>query len=154
MKKRFIISESDRKEILSMYGVLNESVRDITIKGVVYGDVNDTLPNSKVEILSGNKILNRAMSDDSGEFNVTINTDNQTLTIRCSNTNEGYPSSTTEIDVKEGTNTYEVKLKLTSKERQDVKVTKKIQQISGVVYNREGDVLEDVEISISFDGQV
>jgi hypothetical protein len=154
MKKRFIISESDRKEILSMYGVLNESVRDITIKGVVYGDVNDTLPNSKVEILSGNKILNRAMSDDSGEFNVTINTDNQTLTIRCSNTNEGYPSSTTEIDVKEGTNTYEVKLKLTSKERQDVKVTKKIQQISGVVYNKEGDVLEDVEISISFDGQV
>ena len=80
MKNKFIISENDRRSILSMYGVLNESLIEYTFKGVVKDSSTDqpVIEKSPIKIVEkdSNKTIGGGVTDIDGKFNIKIKLDN------------------------------------------------------------------------------
>ena len=152
MRTNFTISESDRRSILSMYNLIVETVREITISGVVKDEVGNPLNGSKVEFLDQNdKLLKGTISDDEGNYVILLNSDNGDFKLRVSNNNLGYPVSVFNIEVKEGQNNYKLDVDLKSKERKEVVVTKKIQEVSGKIYDKDGLIVNGVKITATSD---
>ncbi len=83
MRSRFIISESDRRNILSMYGLLTEEEREITINGTVIDEKNETVIGAKITIYKDEKLLTGTRSDDIGQYEIKLNADNGDLIIKC-----------------------------------------------------------------------
>jgi hypothetical protein len=80
MKNRFVISENDKRSILSMYGLLTEEVVEYAFKGKVVGDddVKIEIPkiNIKKEIGTEKKIVGGLNGDSEGNFDGKIKLDN------------------------------------------------------------------------------
>lgn len=152
MRNKITISESDRRSILSMYNLITETVREITISGVVKDEISNPLNGSKVEFLDQNdKLLKGTISDDNGNYVLLLKSDNGDFKLRVSNNNLGYPASVFNIEVKEGQNNYKLDIDLKSKERKEVVVTKKIQEVSGKVYDKDGLIINGVKITATSD---
>ena len=152
MRNKITISESDRRSILSMYNLITESEREVTISGVVKDEGGNPLNGSKVEFLNQNdKLLKGTVSDDDGNYVLVWNVDNGDFKLRVSNNNLGYPASVFNIEVKEGQNNYKLDVDLKSKERKEVTVTKKIQEVSGKVYDKDGLIINGVKITATSD---
>ena len=82
MRSRFVISESDRRNILSMYGLLTEEEKK-KIKGIVvrFEDINDPIsdtpaPNVKIDLFKRNdnsgfedlELIESTKTDSNGNF--------------------------------------------------------------------------------------
>jgi hypothetical protein len=126
MKNRFVISENDRRSILSMYGLLNEEIKDYTISGVVKDKNNEPVSYVKVTITS----------DDSNEKSINTTTD--------------FDGNFTIIAKLDDTKTYYINIK--SKEHLEYKETidkNKTSNLSIVLTPSEGEIktLQDFVIS-------
>jgi hypothetical protein len=77
MKKNpFIITENDRRNILSMYGILMETINDYTFSGVIKGKDDLSIIGVKCEIIDdSNKQSGRTISDSEGKFTITTKLD-------------------------------------------------------------------------------
>jgi len=77
MKNRFVISENDRRSILSMYGLLNESLESYTFKGTVKTDRGEFLELCQVIVIDeNNKVVKGSSTDVNGNFTLTVSLDN------------------------------------------------------------------------------
>jgi hypothetical protein len=131
-----------------MYNLITESIREITISGVVKDEGGSPLGGSKVEFLGNeDKSLKGTITNDEGEYLLTFNSDNGDFKLRATNNNLGYPASLFNIKISENQNTYKLDLDLKSKERKEVVVTKKFQEVSGIVYDKNGLVVNGVIIT-------
>ena len=126
MKNRFVISENDRRSILSMYGLLNEEMKDYTISGVVKDKNNEPVSYVKVTITS----------DDSNEKSINTTTD--------------FDGNFTIIAKLDDTKTYYINIK--SKEHLEYKETidkNKTNNLSIVLTPSEGEIKTLHELVIS-----
>lgn len=75
-KNHFIISENDRRSILSMYNLITEDVKSITFNGKVTTEDNELASFVKVYIKDDtNKTISVAGTDEEGNFILTTNLD-------------------------------------------------------------------------------
>ena len=150
MKNKFIISENDRQNILSMYGLLTEEKRTIKITGkTIASGVGVGM--SIVELLDENKKqLTPAIKvkcDVDGDYEINVELDNGKYFLSTVNTGEGYPLVYKEFIVVSNKNDYKEDIEFELKGRQEVKFAIKKPTISGKVTNTKGDVLRSVKIT-------
>jgi hypothetical protein len=76
-KNHFIITESDRFNILSMHGLLTEDVLDYTFEGTVTSSIDkENLEYVNVSIVSDNKTIGFSVTDSEGKYSITSKLDN------------------------------------------------------------------------------
>jgi hypothetical protein len=75
-KNHFIITESDRINILSMHGLLTEDVSEYTFEGTVTSSLDkENLEYVNVSIVSDNKTIGFSMTDSEGKYSITSKLD-------------------------------------------------------------------------------
>ncbi len=117
MKRQFLITESDRQNILSMYGLLTEGeLTNVKITGRILDEQDVPYPNENIILLdNNNKPITNTSSDDDGNFTLSIpkiNSGDYKLKFSYSNITKPIKIVTTEInvgDVKPGESNVEVK---------------------------------------------
>lgn len=76
MKSRFVISENDRRSILSMYGLLNEEVLDYVFEGTVTSSSNENLEYVTINVFNESKKIAYTMTDVDGKYKISLKLDN------------------------------------------------------------------------------
>jgi hypothetical protein len=145
-----IITENDRQNILSMYGLLTEEKRIIKITGKTIGsDVG--VSSSFIELLDKNKNKLtpsiRTQSDIDGNYEINVELDNGKYFLSAVNTVEGYTLVFKEFNVVSNKNNYEENILFEIKRQEEVKLTAKKPNISGKITNTKGNVLRFVKIT-------
>lgn len=151
MKRQFLITESDRQNILSMYGLLTEGeLTNVKITGRVLDESDVPYPNENIILLdNNNKPITNTSSDDEGNFTLTItkiNSGEYKLKFSYSNITKPIKIETTEInvgDVKPGESNVEVK------QVDEIVVSKLKLTTLNIKFNKPLD--EDVKYSITTD---
>ncbi len=154
MRDRFIISESDRQSILSMYGLLTEEERDYTFKGRILGSDGDYSIGARVSIVGENKeFVGGVTTDTNGSY---------TLNVKLDNTKIYYiiVKATKETDIEEkivNMDKFVQTINLNfvkSKQREEVKVTttRSVRFLLNVK-DTEGNEITDYNLSVKSKGQ-
>jgi len=151
VKRQFLITESDRQNILSMYGLLTEGeLTNVKITGRVLDEKDEPYPNENIILLdNNNKPITNTSSDDEGNFTLTItkiNSGEYKLKFSYSNITKPIKIETTEInvgDVKPGESNVEVK------QVDEIVVSKLKLTTLNIKFNKPLD--EDVKYSITTD---
>ena len=151
MKRQFLITESDRQNILSMYGLLTEGeLTNVKITGRILDEKDVPYPNENIILLdNNNKPITNTSSDDEGNFTLTItkiNSGDYKLKFSYSNITKPIKIETTEInvgDVKPGESNVEVK------QVDEIVVSKLKLTTLNIKFNKPLD--EDVKYSITTD---
>lgn len=121
IKNRFILNENDRRNILSMYGLLVEEVKDVIISGVVTDDSN-TPRSGKVYLKDTNgKIIKQQNTDFDGNYSINANLEINKSYIIVFKDDE--TQRETPFDLEVGNETTIVK---------NLKITLKVLELSGV----------------------
>ena len=76
MRSRFVISESDRQNILSMYGILSEEVLDYVFEGTVTSSSNENLEYVTINVFNESKKIAYTMTDVDGKYKISLKLDN------------------------------------------------------------------------------
>jgi hypothetical protein len=71
-KNHFIITEGDRQNILSMYGLLNEEVLDYTFEGTVTSSSNENLEYVTINVFNESKKIAYTMTDVDGKYKISL----------------------------------------------------------------------------------
>lgn len=158
MRSRFVISESDRRNILSMYGLLTEEEKEYSFSGVVKDEKGEGFDSPYIYIKkeSADGKLNSIatiIGDKDGNFEKKINLDNS-LKHFFSIEEGGYLVIKQEIDL---TKTEQTNLELILKKRRDVidlEETKSINyQITTIefnVFDKNKNPLNDFDLKIFY----
>ena len=78
MKNRFVISENDRRSILSMYGLLKEDITKINISGTIKDSEGKLKVFENIRLKDINdEILTTTQSDGNGKYNISYNLDSE-----------------------------------------------------------------------------
>ena len=75
-KNHFIITEGDRQNILSMYGLLNEEVLDYVFEGTVTSSSNENLEYVTINVFNESKKIAYTMTDADGKYKISLKLDN------------------------------------------------------------------------------
>jgi len=98
MKNRFVISENDRRSILSMYGLLTEDVVTYTFSGLLKFADDSVAPNAKVFVIDDKSAVvlgtkdkpTTTLTDPDGNYTLTCELDNtKTYSLKFTMTSEG-----------------------------------------------------------------
>jgi hypothetical protein len=155
MKNRFVISENDRRSILSMYGLLTEEEVVYTFNGTVKDSVGGLAPGCKVFIIdseeklvkneSGNVIFTEANQDS--EYTITAKLDNtKNYKLRFKYTGE----SDLVVDINDMSKLIQiidVGFNEKAKDLKGVTFVQKKPNISGKITDTKGKVLNSVKIT-------
>jgi len=127
MKSRFVISENDRRSILSMYGLLNESLDSYTFKGTVKDDTGGLLELFPVIVIDeNNKIVKGESTDVNGNFTLTVSLDN-TKKYRIKLKKEGFVEKITDIlDLLEKEQTFDFEVEKIAKDLEEVTIGEQV----------------------------
>ena len=77
MKSRFVISENERRSILSMYGLLKEDTTKITIKGTITDEKGNKVIYEKIHLDGDEKNLTKSMTDGDGNYQIYYDLDSE-----------------------------------------------------------------------------
>jgi hypothetical protein len=126
MKKNpFIISENDRRHIMSLYGILTEEEKEYVIAGVLIGeDTQKGVGFAKVVIMDGKTIIKGANSGTDGDFEIKTKLDDlKTYTIKINV--YGYLEYESPLDMTNLNQKLDITLTSKSKDLKVVDVTEK-----------------------------
>ena len=77
MRSRFVITENDRRSILSMYGLLKEDITKITIKGTITDEKGNKVIFEKIHLDGDEKNLTKSMTDGDGNYQIYYDLDSE-----------------------------------------------------------------------------
>jgi hypothetical protein len=127
MKNRFVISENDRRSILSMYGLINESLESYTFKGTVKTDISEFLELCQVIVINEkDEVVKGASTDVNGNFTLAVsldNTKNYRIKLKHSETIE---KITDILNLLEKEQTFNFVLELKAKDLEGVKIGEQV----------------------------
>ncbi len=150
MRSRFIISESDRQSILSMYGLLTEEKRIVKITGKTIAS-GVPIGMSVVELLDKDKKpltpITKAKCDIDGNYEINTELDNGKYYLSALNTGEGYSMVYKEFNINSDKNDYTIDIEFELKGQKEIKIVQKKPNISGKVTNTNGKSLRSVNIT-------
>jgi len=77
MRSRFVITENDRRSILSMYGLLKEDITKVTIKGTITDEKGNKVIYEKIHLDDDEKNLRKSMTNGDGNYEIYYDLDSE-----------------------------------------------------------------------------